>query len=111
MVMPAGFGKNQGLATLEVTDGTSSAEIETVTLDEIVEDCPVGLMKVDVEGHESSVFKGAEWLLSNHRIRDIIYEDHHGHHSPVSEHLRSRGVGKPAEQHQQGRDGRQTKRQ
>jgi FkbM family methyltransferase len=38
MIMPAGFGKNQGLATLEVTDGTSS-EGETVTLDEIVGDC------------------------------------------------------------------------
>jgi hypothetical protein len=51
----------------------------------------VGLMKVDVEGHEPSDFKGAEWLLLNHRIRDIIHEDHHGHDSPVSEHLRSRG--------------------
>jgi FkbM family methyltransferase len=91
MISPAGFEENQGLATLEEAAGANPSDVETVTLDEIVGECHVGLMKVDVEGHELSVFKGAERLLSDHRVRDIIYEDHVGYRSAVSEYLRSFG--------------------
>jgi FkbM family methyltransferase len=34
----------------------------------------IGLMKVDVEGHESAVFKGAQHLLENKAIRMIYFE-------------------------------------
>jgi FkbM family methyltransferase len=35
----------------------------------------VGLMKVDVEGREYEVLKGAQRLLRRHEIRDIIFEE------------------------------------
>jgi FkbM family methyltransferase len=92
LTVPVGFEGNQGLATLEQQDGGgNTAEVATVVLDEIVGEGRAGLIKVDVEGHELSVFKGMERLLSDHRIRDIVYEDHVGGQSPVSEYLRSFG--------------------
>ena len=36
-----------------------------------------GLMKIDVEGAEADVFRGAERLLSEKRFKDIVWEDHH----------------------------------
>ena len=35
----------------------------------------VGVAKLDVEGHESAVLRGAEGLLGRRAIRDIVFED------------------------------------
>lgn len=39
-------------------------------------DVSIGLMKIDVEGAELDVFRGANGLLAGHRVRDIVWEDH-----------------------------------
>lgn len=60
-------GKGDGIATVEPDNqlnGTDveTVEVKTITLDEL--DCgPVGFIKIDVEGHEESVLRGAQNLL------------------------------------------------
>jgi len=69
---PAGYGKNCGLASLEMEDGSIPVKLSRLdALDIHV----AGLMKVDVEGHESAVFSGAHSLLAGKRIRDILFEE------------------------------------
>ena len=69
---PAGYGTNCGLASLEMEDG--GIPVKLCRLDAL--DIHVaGLMKVDVEGHESAVFSGAQNLLAGKRIRDILFEE------------------------------------
>lgn len=46
------------------------------TLDSLFPTESFALLKIDVEGFEAEVLKGAEGLLSSRRVRHIIYEDH-----------------------------------
>lgn len=48
----------------------------------------IGICKIDVEGHELSVLKGAEPALSRRAIRDIIFEDFTPMPSPTAEYLK-----------------------
>jgi FkbM family methyltransferase len=73
------FHANMGLAKLRVRGGgqapSESLAVELKRLDTEF-DGPIGLLKVDVEGHEPAVLRGARRLLGDHRIRDVIFEDH-----------------------------------
>lgn len=69
---PDGYGRNWGVASVEVEDGIP---IQLCPLDSL-ESRDVGVMKVDVEGHEAAVFSGARNLLARHLIRDILFEEH-----------------------------------
>ena len=51
----------------------------------------IGLIKIDVEGHEGAVMEGAAMLLAGRRIRDIIFEDYHPQPSAVTKCLRASG--------------------
>jgi len=84
---PDEYAGNQMLATLEVrTDGVP---VNIRRLDSLGIES-VGVMKVDVEGHEASVFTGAQSLLAEKRIRDIIFEEHEAYparsHAILLEH-------------------------
>jgi FkbM family methyltransferase len=73
------FHANMGLAAL--SDGAAPAGHETFTvdvlrLDDVIGDRTVGLLKIDVEGHEPEVLRGATELLAGGRVRDVIFEDH-----------------------------------
>jgi FkbM family methyltransferase len=76
------FHANMGLSSLEAA-GEASAEdvvvpVEIKRLDEVIgADERIGLMKIDVEGHEPGVLRGSRELLEGGRIRDVIFEDHH----------------------------------
>lgn len=78
--LPAGIEGNTGLATLETVgsaDLRSSQVVETTRLDEVLANgLSAALLKIDVEGHELKVLEGAERLLAEHRIRDIVFEEH-----------------------------------
>jgi hypothetical protein len=39
----------------------------------------IGVLKIDVEGHEAAVLQGAASLLARHGIRDIVFEEHGSH--------------------------------
>lgn len=81
--VPNDFSANRGLASLRSSDDlppneTNGGEVVHLKrLDHIVEKTEqVGLMKIDVEGHELGVLEGATALIRNGGIRDILFEDH-----------------------------------
>jgi FkbM family methyltransferase len=74
--VPAEFSENRGLARLGgATDGI---EVTTRRLDDhVAETGPdIALMKIDVEGHEAAVFRGARALLERGAVRHVIMEEH-----------------------------------
>jgi FkbM family methyltransferase len=79
---PADFARNRGLSSLvdetEAADATGRLiEVPLKRLDAVVGDLErIGVLKVDVEGHELDVFRGASGLLCTRRIRDILFEEH-----------------------------------
>lgn len=86
LLVEADFSTNSG--TSRVANNLSSDEsgiiIKIAKLDEIIEqDDFIGVCKIDVEGHEKEVLKGASNLLENRRIRDILYEDINYNNSPL----------------------------
>ncbi len=89
--LPADYESNYGIASLESSDGTVSHEVETVRLDELIAGDAVGVLKIDVEGHELAALEGAGESLSAALIRDIVFEDHQPLPSPVSMRLESAG--------------------
>jgi FkbM family methyltransferase len=87
LAIPAGFDANQGIASLDaagsdvthsdVTHLDATGTEFTVAVRRL--DCfgfdRIGVMKIDVEGHEAHVFEGARQLLERHAIRDIVFEE------------------------------------
>ncbi len=51
----------------------------------------VGVLKIDVEGHELEVLQGAGNLICKHHVRDIIFEEHNSYPSPLTDFLESNG--------------------
>jgi FkbM family methyltransferase len=87
---PATFAQNKGTASLERPDSAESADVRTVRLDDSLSG-PVGVLKLDVEGHELAALGGAERLLSQHRVRDIVFEEHQPPPTAVTELLQAHG--------------------
>jgi FkbM family methyltransferase len=74
--LPADHRQNHGLATLERTLPSVAYDVETVRLDSIIAGRAVGILKIDVEGHETAVLEGASESLDKGLIRDIVFEEH-----------------------------------
>ncbi len=55
---------------------TEAISVPLARLDQIEGVNRLSVMKVDVEGHEPSVLRGAGCLLEDGAIRDIVFEDH-----------------------------------
>lgn len=89
--LPPAYDGNYGIATLEDSPGTVSYEVETVTLDELIAGRRVGVLKIDVEGHELAALEGASDSLARGLIRDIVFEEHEPLPSPVSRALETHG--------------------
>lgn len=90
------FPGNHGIATLErgasELNGVETIDVSTTTLDEIVARVgPIGLLKIDIEGHELKAFSGCRDSLAAGKIRDIVYEDFGGLGSKTSQLLWSLG--------------------
>ncbi len=93
--VPSYFPGNQGTASLAMVPSGGdmrSITVECTTLDRRTEiRGPIGVMKVDVEGHEPAVFEGARARLAAREIRDIVFEDHGGYPTPAMRLLRGFG--------------------
>jgi FkbM family methyltransferase len=77
LAYPDGHAENQRLGYL-TTGPRNGIEVETRRLDEIIGDGRLDVMKMDVEGHEPAVLRGAERLLVGRRIRHLVFEEHEG---------------------------------
>jgi FkbM family methyltransferase len=86
--IPTDFDGNHGLARLSAEGGTT---VRTVRLDSMLNGREIGVLKVDVEGHELNVFHGASDSLAAGRVRHIVFEDHLGPDSPVCVFLMGQG--------------------
>lgn len=89
----ADWQSNRGLSRVTTADaGARAVSIRLRTLDELLSvDTQVGVAKLDVEGHELAVLRGAAHLLARRGIRDLVYEDLTPQPSPVSTLLRTHG--------------------
>jgi FkbM family methyltransferase len=90
---PADFTNNQGTASLEkLTDENDRTyEVKVTFLDTVFANNKIGVLKIDVEGHELSVLQGASELFRNKSIRDIIFEEHRTPPTPVTKFLQDTG--------------------
>jgi FkbM family methyltransferase len=88
------FSYNHGVAYVENNGGHSAKamKIDLRKLDDMIDpDTIINVVKIDVEGHEISVFKGAEKLIDNKQITNIVYEDHDPYPSQISKFLLAKG--------------------
>jgi len=98
LCIPSGFDKNSGTAFLQSAERQSdlkidqTIEVTVTTLDQYFSHGEfLSLVKIDTEGNELSVLKGAKKLLATGRIREIILEDHLPYPSRVMELLQKNG--------------------
>jgi len=79
--------------TFEGTDYTSKTRVKCCRLDDIYIGVP-SLMKIDVEGHEMEVLKGAENTIKTY-MPTILIEIHDFDNSEVPKYLKSLGYDDP----------------
>ena len=71
------FSKNKGLMNRVTTDNKNNQnteEIEVTTLDELIKNEFPNLLKIDVEGFEFEVLRGATQTLQSNELKAIIIE-------------------------------------
>ena len=87
------FASNAGTASMRSGEESYVAvmRVPARRLDEEVGNATVGVMKLDVEGHELEALRGAEGLLAEGRIRDLVFEDFGRPPTPVMSFLAARG--------------------
>jgi FkbM family methyltransferase len=71
-------------------DPPHTIDVRTVRLADELES-PVGVMKLDVEHHELAALRGAEPLLAQGLIRDVLFEEHRPPPTPVTALLEEHG--------------------
>jgi len=91
LYLPQDWSANTGVARLDAPEnsGEPAASVECQTLDDAVTlEKPV-LMKLDVEGHELAVLRGAPRTLE--KLRDIVFEDFGSYRTPAMTLLERQG--------------------
>jgi FkbM family methyltransferase len=86
---PEGFAHNRGIASV-VASGAGHA-VAMSKLDDAGIAGRVTLMKIDVEGHEPQVLRGAGAMLREGRIDHVVFEEHGDYPSAASSILESFG--------------------
>jgi FkbM family methyltransferase len=87
------FESNRGTASLSSVSAARRqiAEVRLERLDQVIGEHDVGVLKIDVEGHELQALEGAGATIGDRRIRDIVFEEHRPSPTPVSELLERAG--------------------
>jgi FkbM family methyltransferase len=97
LTVPQTFSANRGLASVveagsAVNAGAELLNVEAIALDQFLATSePIGVMKLDVEGHERFVLEGAKQLLKAQTIRDCVFEEHRPYPTEVTDWLESFG--------------------
>ena len=96
LVEPEAFLQNRGTARVAgppaAGAGERRLEVPAARLDDaLAAGSAIGVMKIDVEGHEAQVLRGGARLLAAGRIRDIVFEESTGYPSAASALLEGAG--------------------
>ncbi|HLG95840.1 MAG TPA: FkbM family methyltransferase [Bryobacteraceae bacterium] len=91
LYLPSDWAANTGVARLDAPPNAAAVEtpVECGTLDESAIDERAELMKLDVEGHELAVLRGAPRMLTG--VRDIVFEDFGTYPTPAMLLLEQQG--------------------
>ena len=90
--MPDNFSNNRGLSRIVASgSGVRTVEVAAQTLDSTIGEQHIGVLKLDVEGHELQVLEGSRRLFSDRRVRDCIFEEHQEYPTPVTDWFESHG--------------------
>lgn len=77
LILPDEFAQNEGLGRVGTDTSGRTLPITCVRLDDyIAAGTTIDVMKLDVEGHEPNVLRGAARLLSDCSIRNVLFEEH-----------------------------------
>lgn len=88
-----GVEGHMGLFALsDSANGDVGLEVELGRLDDLLAESPPQLLKIDVEGHERAVLEGGAGLLSEGRIRDVVFEEHAIYPAPSMTLLEEHGM-------------------
>lgn len=66
--------KVTGWARLTEDNGNGTQKVNVVSLDELMNGREVSFLKVDVEGAEPLVFRGARLVLANRALKGVVFE-------------------------------------
>jgi FkbM family methyltransferase len=96
LMVPEYFEVNHGVCSLASDADTNlpanHLEAAMTTLSAAIgEGKQIGLLKIDVEGHELQVLLGAQGLLRSGNVRDILFEDFGVPPTPVTDLLQDSG--------------------
>jgi FkbM family methyltransferase len=91
-----GFRTNRGTAwiseNVEASPDVRVIEVPIRNLDSLLgEDETIGVLKMDVQGHELGVLQGMARLLQRRAVRDIVFEEEATFPAPTHEYLKSHG--------------------
>jgi FkbM family methyltransferase len=95
--VPADFARNCGLSRVMDRSAPSPAAVKSIpvaseTLDDLLGgEERIGVAKMDVEGHEASVLRGARSLLGRGAVRDWVFEHHSEYPSAVTDIFEENG--------------------
>jgi FkbM family methyltransferase len=91
--LPETFTYNQGVAYVKNgTHSTNAIKIELRKLDDMIDSGTIiNVLKIDVEGHELTVLRGAGQIIENKQITNIVYEDHEPYPSEIAAFLAGKG--------------------
>ncbi|HXU45881.1 MAG TPA: FkbM family methyltransferase [Thermoanaerobaculia bacterium] len=85
------FADNNGIARLTDEPDVEAIEVALTTLDEALGDGRAALVKIDVEGEELRVLRGAARALGERRIRHLVFESYPAELPGVAAWLGERG--------------------
>lgn len=85
-----GRARDTALAGLIVDAPELGESVQVRRLAGLVDE-PIGVLKIDVEGHERAVLEGAAELIRRRLIRDIVFEDHQSYPTPAAQFLEAHG--------------------
>jgi FkbM family methyltransferase len=96
--VPDCFQINRGMSRLveqtpEISEKDSKKflQITKECLDNLLPGQAIALLKLDVEGHELNVLKGSVQLLETDKIQNILFENHGGYPSHLTDYLEQFG--------------------
>lgn len=82
---------NRGTAALAADRTAGGQPVVTARLDDLLPDGTIGVLKLDVEGHEAALLAGASGRLAARTVRDVVFEDLGGYPSDSSGRLERAG--------------------